>query len=454
MKRATILVVQHDESVFSLLQEYLVRHEFDVLYKSPLQPLTTLLANKHVDLVIVGPFHSAPSDVLEVTQAIQQQNEHVPIIIITGCSSEKQILTALKLGVSDFFTLPLACEELCASITRILAKQHGNGTRKIPDSACETMWTAMIGKTPQICELKTQLMNIAPTESTVLIIGETGTGKELAAEMIHQHSRRKNQPFVSVNCAALPETLIESELFGYERGAFTGAVAQQPGKFEQASGGTILLDEIGDMAYQAQAKILRTLEQREIYRLGSRKSIPIDVRVIAATNHDLEQLMRKNVFRNDLFYRLNVAQIVLPPLRDRKEDIPLLLDHFLHVMNQHFGRQVQRFSDETIDMLLAYDWPGNIRELKNLVEASFINLPPTSVAEITLPTPFIQRFQLAQQSPQKERDQILTALFATNWNKSRAAQKLHWSRMSLYRKMEKYQISLSSPTNPTTNTDS
>lgn len=446
MKRSTILIVQQDESLFSPLQDYLVRHDVDVLYRSSLQPLTTLLANKHCDLVIVGPFHSAQSNVLEVAQTIQQQNEHVPIIIITGRSSKKQILTALKLGVSDFFTLPLVCEDLCASITRILARQNGNATHNILSSESETMCTAMIGNTLQMRELKMQLMNVASTESTVLIVGETGTGKELATEMIHQHSQRKTQPLVSVNCAALPETLIESELFGYERGAFTGAVTRQPGKFEQANGGTIFLDEIGDMAYHAQAKILRTLEQRHVYRLGSRKSIPIDVRVIAATNHDLDQLIRTNTFRKDLYYRLNVVQITLPPLRDRKEDIPLLLNDFLRVMNRRFGRQIKQFSDEAVKMLLAYNWPGNIRELKNLVEASFINLPALYVEEITLPTTFVQRFQLPQHTLQNERDQIIVALFATNWNKSKAAQKLQWSRMSLYRKMVKHHISLESPT--------
>ena len=446
MKRSTILVVQNNDSLFPTLHDYLTRRDFEVVHTSDPQRLPKLLSINHLDLVIIGPFQSMQWDVLDVTQEIRQQNQHIPIIIIAVNSSEKRILKALRLGVNDFFTLPFAWEELCTSITRILVKQNGNGTHRIADSECDTMCTAMIGKTPQFCELKIQLMNVASTESTVLIVGETGTGKELAAEMIHQHSPRKNRPFVSVNCAALPDTLIESELFGYERGAFTGAVSQQPGKFEQANGGTIFLDEIGDMAYHAQAKILRTLEQREVYRLGSRKSIPIDVRVIAATNHDLERLIMNSTFRNDLFYRLNVAQITLPPLRDRKEDIPLLLDHFLHDMNQRFGQQVKRFNDEAVNMLLAYHWPGNIRELKNLVEASFINLPPVYVEEITLPTTFVQRLQLAQQAPQNERDQIVAALFATNWNKSRAAQKLHWSRMSLYRKMEKYQISLTSPT--------
>jgi transcriptional regulator with PAS, ATPase and Fis domain len=284
------------------------------------------------------------------------------------------------------------------------------------------------------------LLKVAPTQSTVLITGETGTGKELAAELIHRNSSRHKKPFVCINCAALPENLVESELFGYERGAFTGAIASKQGKFEQAEGGTVFLDEIGDMSPYAQAKILRAIEIKEVYRLGGKGSISLNVRVIAATNQDIERLVAQEKFRKDLYYRFNVAMVHLPPLRDRKEDIPPLLGHYIRELNQRFGREVEGFTQEAMESLLHYDWPGNIRELKNLLEATFINLPSRKIAFMDLPKQFQRRLQETEGLPKSERDQVLSALFATKWNKSKAAQKLHWSRMTLYRKMAKYHI--------------
>jgi transcriptional regulator with PAS, ATPase and Fis domain len=288
--------------------------------------------------------------------------------------------------------------------------------------------------------IKAHLLKIAVTDSTVFITGETGTGKELVAELIHRHSFGSAKPFVCVNCAALPDNLLESELFGHERGAFTGAIAAQQGKFEMAGGGTIFLDEIGEMNVYAQAKILRVIESKEIYRIGGRKNIPLNIRVIAATNQDPERLVAEEKFRKDLYFRLNVARIHLPPLRDRKEDIPLLLEHYVREMNRRFGRAVEGFTEETLACLLRYDWSGNVRELKNLCEAIFINLPPRMIAFADLPEPYQRRLRQAEGLPQSERDRLLSALFSTNWNVSKASQKLHWSRMTLYRKIAKYHI--------------
>jgi DNA-binding NtrC family response regulator len=298
----------------------------------------------------------------------------------------------------------------------------------------------MIGKSPVMQEVKAYLARVAAADSSVLITGETGTGKELVAAFIHQHSRRQQRPFVSVNCAAIPDSLLESELFGYTRGAFTGASASQEGKMQSANGGTIFFDEIGDMSPYAQAKILRAIETREVQPLGAKKSVPVDVRVVAATNQDLEQLTSENKFRKDLYFRLNVARIHLPPLRDRKEDIPALFNHYIQEFNQRFGREVEGFTEEALAYLLCYEWPGNVRELKNLLEAIFVNLPPRQVSFLDLPEQFRKRLRDTEGLPQDERDRLLSALFATNWNMSKAAQKLHWSRMTLYRKMEKYHI--------------
>jgi transcriptional regulator with PAS, ATPase and Fis domain len=298
----------------------------------------------------------------------------------------------------------------------------------------------MLGQSQLMQHLREQLLKVASTDSTVLITGETGTGKELTADLIHRNSPRQKKPFICVNCAALPESLLESELFGYEKGAFTGATTLKQGEFELAEGGTIFLDEIGDMSPHAQSKILRAIERKEVSHLGGKKSINLDIRIIAATNQELERLVAEGTFRQDLYYRLNVARIHLPPLRDRKEDIPHLLEHYVQELNQRFEMNVEGFTEEALTCLLHYGWPGNVRELKNLLEATFINLPSRMIKFTDLPEAFQRQLKETETLPQNERDRMLFALFATNWNKSKAAQKLHWSRMTLYRKMAKYHI--------------
>jgi transcriptional regulator with PAS, ATPase and Fis domain len=298
----------------------------------------------------------------------------------------------------------------------------------------------MIGDSASLQEIKVYLLKLAAADSNTLITGETGTGKELVAALIHQNSRRQQKPFVCINCAAIPDSLLESELFGYERGAFTGAHTLKEGKLKLADGGTVFFDEIGDMSAYAQAKILRAIESKAVDRLGGKKSIPLDIRVIAATNRNLEQLLAEEKFRPDLYFRLNVARIHLPPLRERKEDLLALCHFYIDEMNRRFGQSVAGFTEETFAAPLRYDWPGNVRELKNLIEAAFINQPTHQIALHDLPSQFRQRLNEAEGLPQGERDQLLNALFATNWNKSLAAQKLHWSRMTLYRKMIKYHV--------------
>jgi transcriptional regulator with PAS, ATPase and Fis domain len=302
----------------------------------------------------------------------------------------------------------------------------------------------MIGGSSAMREIKAYILRIATTDCTVLITGETGTGKELAAEAIHRNSPRRQRPFVCINCAALPDSLLESELFGYERGAFTGAYSSYAGKLKLAEGGTVFFDEIGDMTQYAQAKILRAIEGKEVYRLGGKKGISIDVRVIAATNQDPERLVADRILREDLYHRLNVARVHLPPLRERKEEILPLLNHYTRVLNRRYGSEVIGLTEEALDSLLKYNWPGNVRELKNLLEAAFINLPSRKISFMDLPKMFQKKFKELEGLPQVERDSVLSALFACNWNKSKAAQKLHWSRMTLYRKMAKHQILTSS----------
>jgi two-component system response regulator AtoC len=284
------------------------------------------------------------------------------------------------------------------------------------------------------------VQKVAQSDASVLISGPTGTGKELVAESIHRASPRHSAPFISVNCAAIPDSLLESELFGYERGAFTGAEEAYPGKLRLATHGTVFLDEIGEMSPLGQAKILRVLENREVFPLGARRTTKIDVRFLAATNQDLEPMIERRAFREDLYFRLNVGRIFLPSLEERREDILELFLYYVRKFNLQQGRRVQPPTPELADSLLAYKWPGNVRELRNCVEAVFIDPPDGPIGLEHLPESFQRIFRSHACNQTSERDAIVSALSRTNWNKKLAARELQWSRMTLYRKLEKYKI--------------
>jgi DNA-binding NtrC family response regulator len=282
---------------------------------------------------------------------------------------------------------------------------------------------------------------VAPAASNVLILGETGTGKELIAELIHQNGPRRSKPFICINTAAIPDQLLENELFGHERGAFTGATTAQAGKLVAAHGGTVFLDEIGDASPAVQAKLLRAIEHKEVYRLGATRGEEFDARIIAATNCDLLKAASETRFRHDLYYRLNVVQVDVPPLRERADDIPLLIGHFLRRLNRELGRSVRGLSPRALDALCAYPWPGNVRELRNVVEALLVNLAPETTGLVDVPPEVMRRLAIAVGAPQSERERLLGALAETHWNKTRAAGKLRMSRMTLYRKMQRYAVS-------------
>jgi transcriptional regulator with PAS, ATPase and Fis domain len=299
---------------------------------------------------------------------------------------------------------------------------------------------AYFGCNGAMVRLAAYLPKVARSDVKVLITGETGTGKERLAEAIHALSGRAAEPMISVNCAALPDTLIESELFGYERGAFTGAQSSYPGKLRLAKRGTIFLDEIGEMSLFAQAKLLHVLESGTVFPLGGSRSATVAARFIAATNQELEPLVARGAFRADLFYRLNVARLQLPPLRERREDIVGLFDHFVTEFNASRGGAATGASAELRRCLLAYDWPGNVRELRNLVEVIFIEPPPGEIGLDDIPDTFRRLFARYRTTKPTERDRMIAALTTTNWNKSRAAADLNWSRMTLYRKLRQYQL--------------
>jgi two-component system response regulator HydG len=288
--------------------------------------------------------------------------------------------------------------------------------------------------------VRSYIRKVAQSDANVLISGPTGTGKELVAGSIHRASYRRSAPFISINCAAIPDALLESELFGYERGAFTGADESYPGKLSLANHGTVFLDEISEMSPLGQAKVLRVLETREVFPLGARRMAKIDVRFLAATNQDLEPLIERRAFRQDLFFRLNVGRIYLPSLRERREDILELFAYFIRQFNIQYRRGVQAPMPELASRLAEYDWPGNVRELRNCVEAVFIDPPDGPIGLEHLPESFQRIFRRHQEDGSSERDAIISTLSRTNWNKKMAARELQWSRMTLYRKLEKYKI--------------
>jgi len=313
------------------------------------------------------------------------------------------------------------------------------------DSQGQTMITSpalngIVGASPSICTLRSFIPKVAARDCNVLITGETGTGKERVAEAIHAHSPRASGNLVCINCAAVPDSLFESELFGYERGAFTGAQARHEGRLQQADGGTVFLDEIGDMSLANQAKILRAIEQKQIYRVGGRTAERLNIRVIAATNQNLLELIANKQFRSDLYYRLNVINIVLPPLRDRREDVGLLFQHYMRLLSDDEGGSMRELTLDALNLLLQYGWPGNIRELRNLVEWLLLDPADRMIVPDDLPAQF--------RAPRSydsigERDRLIAVLSATHWNKTAAAKQLQCSRMTLYRKMDKFHLTKS-----------
>jgi len=300
----------------------------------------------------------------------------------------------------------------------------------------------MIGRTNGMLNLFSLLEALADIDTTVLIIGESGTGKELVAQALHQGGIRKKQPFVRVNCSALTESLLESELFGHVKGAFTGAVSEKKGRFEKAHGGTIFLDEIGDITPRMQVRLLRVLQEKEFERVGDSTPIKVDVRIVAATHQDLKEKVKRGEFREDLYYRLKVMELKIPPLRERKEDIPLLIDFFINKYNDKFSKNVAALSEETMTLFLEYDWPGNVRELEHSMEHAFILCHRALIEKEHLPVDMIENVSLiSSTSPEDEEQTILKALEKCAWNKVLAAKKLGMGRTTLYRKLEKYKIS-------------
>ena len=375
--KARILVVDDEAEIRRSVRMILEYDGYDVLEASSGPEGVALAEKESPDLVFLD-VKMPGMDGLEALQRIRAVNDTLPVVIISGHGTVSTAVEATKAGAFDFIEKPLASERVLLTIRNALDQTRLADENRSLKRAVEVRHQ-MVGESPALRHVWDAIKRAAPTNATVLLLGESGAGKELVARSIHRNSLRSRERFVQVNCAAIPEELIESELFGHEKGSFTGATEKQIGKFEQADKGTIFLDEVGDMSPKTQAKVLRVLQEGEVERLGSARTIKVDVRVIAATNKDLEAEIEKGTFREDLYFRLSVIPITVPPLRERREDIPLLIRHFAELFSREHNRRPHRFTPAALDFMQKARWKGNVRELKNTVERLLIMTPGDTV---------------------------------------------------------------------------
>ncbi|MEY3172384.1 MAG: Transcriptional regulatory protein ZraR [Planctomycetota bacterium] len=452
-----VLIVDDDEGHAQAVADSLERINCDCRVAGSGERGAQLIHAETWD-VIVTDLRMGEIDGLEILRQAKEELPDAEVIVLTGHGSIHSAVTAMQHGAYTYLTKPLDIGELRSAVEKASARlrliRRNAELRRSLDERFG--FEGVIGTSPQMHSIVEILKNVAPTDITVLIQGENGTGKELVARALHQNSPRKNKPFVPLNISALPDSILESELFGHEAGAFTGAIGRRIGKFEHANGGTLFLDEVGEMPMDTQVKLLRVLEDRKITRLGANDEMPINVRLVAATNADLQKNVAEGKFREDLYYRLNVVSIYLPPLRERQGDIPLLMEHFLRDISRRMGREVQGFSRSARKALLAYHWPGNIRQLRNVIERMLVldsdgvldvdGLPPEIAIlvrdqppESSVETPSGADGLVGKPISDVERYYIYRALELTNGNREEAATMLGIGERTLYRKIKEYE---------------
>jgi two-component system nitrogen regulation response regulator NtrX len=454
MSREEILVVDDEKNIRSSLEGILKDEGYRVRGAGTGEELLKQVTQAVPDLVVLDVWLPG-MDGLQALEELKRLQPELPVVMISGHSTVETAVKATKLGAYDFIEKPLSLEKTVLAVRNALdhhrLEQENLALRQTLGERYE-----IVGDSAAIHALRAQIQSAAPSHGRVLIRGESGTGKELIARAIHRQSLRAERPFVEVNCAAIPDELIESELFGHEKGSFTGATTKRRGKFELADGGTIFLDEVGDMSLKTQAKVLRVLQEQTFERVGGNETLTVDVRVIAASNKDLDDEIHKGTFREDLFYRLNVIPFEVPPLRERKEDIALLAGHFLGLFAQEYGRRQKALSPEAMDLLLQYAWPGNVRELRNVIERMVIMVPHEVIGRDDLVSSIRLRPQNDAETASEPADElegtlreardefekvfILRRLQDTHWNITRAAERLGIERSNLHRKMKAYGI--------------
>jgi two-component system response regulator AtoC len=459
IRKYRILVADDEENIRMLLSETLKDEGYEIIEVTNGDEAVKEVKKSDFDCVLMD-VRMPVLDGMEAFLKIREIRNNLPVIFLTAYGSSDLAIKAMKKGAYDYLTKPFDLEELKVKVKKAIElKELTENAPKFEKDESRYISDEIVGNSPKMQEVFKQIGKVAESDATVLIRGESGTGKELVAKAIHHHSNRKNKPFIVVNCAAIPETLLESELFGHEKGAFTDAYARRIGKFEQAQDGTIFLDEIGDMSLNLQAKLLRILQEKTFSRVGGNETIVSNARVLAATNRNLEKLVETGEFREDLFYRLNVVTIWLPPLRERKEDIPLLVDYFVAKYAEKYKKDVRGVSKEVLELFLDYDWPGNVRELENAVARGVIVTSAPLILIEDLPQTLRDKTKQERQGEVKvegqleeenlnlpkliekiEKEAIIKALEKAEGNKTKAAQILGISRKSLFNKLRYYNL--------------
>ena len=450
----TILVVDDEKDIRISLSGILEDEGYQVVTAASGVEALDKIREEMPDLVLLDIWMPG-MDGLETLEKVKSLLPHLTVIMISGHGTIETAVRATKLGAFDFIEKPLSLDKVLIAVSNALRMKElyaeNEELKRVAGNEHE-----LIGGSVVMTALREQIMRVAPTNASVLVNGANGTGKELVARSIHYYSKRHDKPFVAINCAAIPEELIESELFGHEKGAFTGALAQKKGKFDLADGGTFFLDEIGDMSLKTQAKILRILQERCFERVGGTRLVTVDVRIVAATNKDLDEEIRQGRFREDLYYRLNVVPFRVPELRERVDDIPLLVQHFIDLFYRREGRDPKHFVPEAFEALKQYHWPGNVRELKNIIERILIMTPGSSITCDDIPdlqgghsepvsfAPTLEgalaQSTLRDAREEFEREFIIQKLAENDWNISRTAEIIELERSNLHRKIKSYGI--------------
>jgi two-component system response regulator HydG len=445
-----VLIVDDERSMCEMLEADLKLRAFDVLWHTSAEKGFQTVLERPIDTVLTD-LKMPGVDGLEFCRRIVENRPDIPVIVMTAFGSMETAVAAIRAGAYDFVTKPVEMDLLALTLQRAIDHRELKEKIKVLSQAAErtTRFEDLIGASPAMQKLYDQLSRIADTETSILITGESGTGKELVARSLHGRSRRRDKPFVAVNCAALPDTLLESELFGHAKGAFTDARNDRKGLFIQAEGGTLFLDEIGEMPLAMQPKLLRALEENKVRPVGSDREVPVDVRIVTATNRDLETAVEESRFREDLFFRVNVIQLDMPPLRSRGTDTLLLAQHFLDLFAGRSGKEVEGLSEAVAEKLLNYSWPGNVRELRNVVERAVALTRYNKLAVEDLPEK-IRDYRSSQvfiggEDPSEfvpieevERRYIEHVLHSVDGNKTTAARILGLDRKTLYRKLKQY----------------
>jgi DNA-binding NtrC family response regulator len=450
MKR-TILIADDEKNIRNGLQIALEDENYNVLLAADGDEAWKTITTNHVDLLL-SDLRMPGMNGQELLKRVISNYPTMPVVILTGHGTIEAAVEAMRNGAVDFMTKPLNLDRLFLLIRRAfdnldLYDQNTALKKELAELKRQSDSSKIIGKSSKMRRLMETISQVADATASVLITGESGVGKELVADALHHQSSRAKGPFIKVSCATFAESLLEDELFGHEKGAFSGAISERKGRFELAHGGTLFLDEIGELSASTQVKLLRVLQERQFERLGGEKTITVDVRLLAATNRNLLEEVEAGRFREDLFYRLNVIHLDVPPLRERKEDIPLLLSHFLDVYNKRNNRNVEGFSQQAKSALLAYDWPGNIRELGNYVESMVVLATKAIIDVEDLPQTVREAenqehviIPLGTTMKEAEKNLILATIAHCNGNKSKAADTLNIARKTLHRKLTEYQV--------------